>query len=92
MRTRAQVVEETKEGDDEFEAKILPEGVGRHLESIELLKFEFGILVVLSRLDSDVFYEPAWSALSRSGVVDHLHSLIGLSHPPNSRVPHHNTQ
>jgi hypothetical protein len=86
------VVEETKEGDNELEAKILPEGVSGHLERIELWKFKLGILVVLSRTEADVFFEPALSALLRSGVVDHLHSLIGLSHPPNSRVLHHNTQ
>ena len=80
MRACAEVVEETEEGDDEFDAEILPERVSRHIGSTELLKLKLGTLVVLSRSEADVFYEPALSALSRSGVVDRLHSLIGLSH------------
>ena len=38
MRSCTEVVEETEEGDDEFEAEILPEGVSGHLERLSYCK------------------------------------------------------
>ena len=63
MRTCTEVVEETEESDDEFEADILPKGVSGHSESTELSEVVFATLVILSCPEADVFYELVLSAL-----------------------------